>query len=503
MSPHLPALVIIIPLVAAFLILIGALLDKRLAFPLTALALLGTLLTSLGLMVQVLRVGMVEYHMAGWAPPVGIALRVDHLSALVLVTVTTIAFINLLGTRPLVAETFGDRLGPFYTLYVLLVTGLLGMVATGDAFNLYVLLEIAALTGYALVGMGEGRAPLSSLNYIFIGTVGASLYLLGVGYLYLATGTLNMADLATRVPDLYSSRVAVSAFVICLAGLCIKMGFFPLHGWLPNAYAHAPDPVSSLVAPLVTKVMIYVMVRVMLFVFTPAFTFGHMAVGEPMVWLSVVAIVAGSLLALSTRRLKRMLTYVIVAEVGYMVGGFWLGNRLGISGAILHIVNDAAMTFCVFLAAAAIIARIGTDAIDDMQGLFKKMPVTMAVFVVAGLSIIGVPPTCGFFSKWYLISGALAAGHFGFVAALLLSSLINLVLFFRIFEIAYFEPFTDHHGGAHGHGGHGGVVSEVQEAPLEMLVPLVVTAALLFALGLYAGDIVSLIIDNAIPAGIA
>lgn len=502
MSAHLPGLVVLIPLVAAFLILIGALLDKRLAFPLTGLALFASLLAAVALLARVMHVGVVEYHLAGWAPPVGIALRVDHLNALVLVAVATVAFLNLLGTRLLVAETFGDRLGPFYTLYILLVTGLLGMVVTGDAFNLYVLLEIAALTGYALVGMGEGRAPLSSLNYIFIGTVGASLYLLGIGYLYLMTGTLNMADLAVRLPALYSSPVVVSALVICLAGLCIKMGFFPLHAWLPNAYSHASDPVSTLVAPLVTKVMVYVMVRVMLFVFTPALAFDLMAISEPMVWLAMIAIVAGSFLALSTRSLKRMLTYIIVAEVGYMVGGFWLGNRLGISGAILHIVNDAAMTFCVFLAAAAIIARIGTDTIDEMQGLFRKMPVTMAVFVIAGLSIIGVPPTCGFFSKWYLISGAIAAGHYGFVAALLLSSLVNLVLFFRIFEIAYFEPSGGHHGGAH-HQGPGRVLSEVQEAPLEMLAPLVVTAVLLFALGIYAGDIVSLIIDHAIPVGIA
>lgn len=502
MSTHFPALVIVIPLMAAFLVLIGSLLDKRLAFPLTGLALFASLLTAVGLLVRVMHVGVVEYNLAGWAPPVGIAYRVDHLNALVLVAVATVAFLNLLGTRQLVAEAFDNRLGPFYTLYILLVTGLQGIVVTGDAFNLYVLLEIAALTGYALVGMGEGRAPLSGLNYIFIGTVGASFYLLGVGYLYLVTGTLNMADLAVRLPALYSSRVVVSALVICLAGLCIKMGFFPLHAWLPNAYSHAPDPVSTLVAPLVTKVMVYVMVRVMLFVFTPALAFDLLTISEPMVWLATIAIVAGSFLALSTRRLKRMLTYIIVAEVGYMVGGFWLGNRLGISGAILHIVNDAAMTFCVFLAAAAIIARIGTDAIDEMQGLFRKMPVTMAVFVIAGLSIIGVPPTCGFFSKWYLISGAIAAGHYGFVAALLLSSLVNLVLFFRIFEIAYFEPSGVHHGGTH-HQGPGRVLSEVQEAPLEMLAPLVVTAVLLFALGIYAGDIVSLIIDHAIPVGIA
>ena len=227
MSVHFPALVIVIPLMAAFLILIGALLNKRLAFPLTALALLGSLLTAIGLLVRVMQVGVVEYHLAGWAPPVGIAYRVDHLNGLVLVAVSAVAFINLLGTRPLVAETFRIASGPFYTLYILMVTGLLGIVVTGDAFNLYVLLEIAALTGYALMGMGEGRAPLSSLNYIFMGTVGASFYLLGVGYLYLVTGTLNMADLAVRLPALYPSKVR--RFRLCyLPGRSLYQdGFFP------------------------------------------------------------------------------------------------------------------------------------------------------------------------------------------------------------------------------------------------------------------------------------
>ncbi len=499
MTVHYPALIVIVPLVAAFMVTIAGWIDKRWCFPLTAAALLATVLASVGVLVAVQQNGVVEYFMAGWRPPVGINLRVDHLNGLVLVAVAAVAFLNLLGTRPIVEKTYADRLGAFYTLYILLITGLLGITATGDAFNLYVLIEIAALTGYALIGMGPGRAPLSSLNYIFMGTIGASFYLLGVGYLYLATGTLNMIDLAARLPDVYDSRLVLSAFIMCLAGLCLKMGFFPLHAWLPNAYAHAPSPVSSLVAPLVTKVMIYVMVRVVLTVFTPAFAFDRLQLGGPMIWLAVVAIVAGSLMALSTRRLKRMLTYIIVAEVGYMVGGFWLGNRVGMSGAILHIVNDAAMTFCVFLAAAAILHRNEGETIDDMQGMFAKMPVTMAAFALGGLSIIGVPPTCGFFSKWYLISGGLAAGQYGFVAALLFSSLINLVLFFRIFEIAYFEPFSDHHG-AHGSGG--GHATAIHEAPLQMLVPLALASLSLIVLGIYAGDIVEVFVDQVIPTGI-
>jgi multicomponent Na+:H+ antiporter subunit D len=498
MTAHFPALIIVVPLMAAFVVSIAGWIDKRLCFPLTAAALLTNLLISVGVLVDVQQTGLVEYFLAAWAPPVGIGLRVDHLNGLVLVAVSAVAFLNLVGTRPIVEKTYADRLGAFYTLYILLVTGLMGMTATGDAFNLYVLLEITALTGYALIGMGPGRAPLSSLNYIFMGTIGASFYLLGVGYLYLATGTLNMADLAVRLPELYDSRLVVSAFILCLAGLSLKMGLFPLHAWLPNAYSHAPSPVSSLVAPLMTKVMIYVMVRVVLFVFTPAFAFDRLQLDGPMVWLAVIAIVAGSFMALSTRRLKRMLTYIVVAEVGYMVGGFWLGNRAGMSGAILHIVNDAAMTFCVFLAAAAFLHKNQGETIDDLQGMFAKMPVTMGVFAVGGFSIIGVPPTCGFFSKWYLISGGLAAGQYAFVAALLFSSLVNLALFFRIFEIAYFEPFRDHHHGSHGDAAHR---TAIEEAPLQMLVVMVTTALTLFVLGVYSGDIVENFVTQVLPTG--
>lgn len=501
MSQHLPELVVLIPLLSAFVIIAAAWLDRRLCLPIAAAALLGSLVSAAALLVRVAQEGVIIYQMAGWRPPIGINYHVDALNGIVLVAVAAVAFINVIGTSRMVAESFDDRMGPFYALYVLFVTGLLGIVSTGDAFNLYVLLEIAAITGYALIGMGGDRAPLSSLNYIFMGTIGASFYLLGVGYLYLMTGSLNMADIAGILTGLQGSRVVLAAFVIAMVGLCLKMGLFPLHAWLPNAYAHAPSPVGNLVAPLMTKVMVYVMVRVILNVFTPEYAFSIVGLAPALTWIAIAAIVAGSLFALATRDLKRMLTYIIVAEVGYMVGGFWLGNRAGMSGAILHIVNDAAMTFCVFFAAGVMLRQVKGERIEDLQGLFRKMPVTMGAFALAGLSIIGVPPTCGFFSKWYLIVGGVEAGHWGFVAALLFSSLVNLVLFFRIFEIAYFEPFADHHGhGAHGDGSHGAVL---QEAPLQVLVPLVASAVMLVVLGMYAGDIVTTFIDAVIPAGIS
>lgn len=400
MSPHFPAIIIIVPLLSAFLIAAAGWWKQKLCFPIAGISLATSLYSAIFLLSRVLDTGAIEYRLGGWAPPWGIAYHVDHLNALVLVAVSAAAFINLFATKQSVAQDFSEKIGPFYTLYVLFVTGLLGIVVTGDAFNLYVLVEIAALTGYALIGMGSERAPLASLNYIFMGTIGASFYLLGIGYLYLATGSLNMADIAAILPKIYGSKVVVFGFVICMTGLFIKMAFFPLHGWLPGAYAYCPSPALSLMAPLTTKVMIYVMIRISLFVFTPQFSFANPKVTGALVWLSVIAIVMASVLALAQKSLKKMLAYVIVAEVGYMVGGLWLGNRPAVTGAILHIVNDAAMTLCVFLFAGNILFKIKSDSFEDLKGLFRNMPFSMAAFVVGALSIIGVPPTCGFFSKW-------------------------------------------------------------------------------------------------------
>ena len=495
MSQQYPALIVIVPLLAAFIISAAGWVNKRLCFPVAVAALSVATYSSIGLLLRVLDQGIVLYKLGGWDPPWGIAYYVDHLNGLVLVVVSTVALINLIASKKSIEQEFPEKTGPFYTLYVLMVTGLLGIVVTGDAFNLYVLLEIASLTGYGLLAMGGGRGPLAALNYLYMGTIGACFYLLGIGYLYIVTGSLNMVDIAGILPSLYQSKAVLTAFIICMVGVWLKMAFFPLHAWLPNAYTYAPSASSSLIAPLMTKVMIYVMIRLILTVFTPQFSFTVLAVNESIVWLAVIAIVMGAVLALAERNLKKMLTYIIIAEVGYMVGGAWLGNRAGMTGAILHIVNDALMTLCVFLVVGNIVYKIKGYAFDDLKGLFRKMPFTMGAFVVGALSIIGVPPTCGFFSKWYLISGGIAAGHYGFVAALLFSSLVNVVLFFRIIELGYFEPFSDHHG----HNHH---PEPIDEAPLSMLVPLIIVAAGLVVVGMYTGDIVTRIIDFSIPAGI-
>ena len=314
MSQQYPALLVIVPLLSAFIISAAGWINKRLCFPIAVAALSVAAYACIGLLLRVLDEGVIIYRLGGWRPPMGIAYYVDHLNGLVLVVVSIVALLNLIASKKSVEQEFSQKVGPFYTLYVLMVTGLLGIVVTGDAFNLYVLLEIAALTGYGMLGMGEDRAPLSTLNYLYMGTIGACFYLLGVGYLYIVTGSLNMVDIARLLPPIYQSKAVLAAFIICMVGVWLKMAFFPLHAWLPNAYTYAPSAASGLIAPLVTKVMIYVMIRLMLTVFTPEYTFTQLLVSESVVWLAVIAIVMGAVLALKERNLKKMLTYIILLK---------------------------------------------------------------------------------------------------------------------------------------------------------------------------------------------
>jgi len=494
MSHHLPALVVVIPLLSAMLVSGAGWVWRRLCFPLAFLGMGITLAGAVDLLLQVMDSGPVHYRLGGWEPPWGIGYAVDALGAMVLVVIAGVALVNLAAGRLDIRAEYPDRGGAFYTLYLLFVAGLMGIVATGDLFNLYVLLEVTSLTGYALIALGRDPAPLASLRYLLLGTIGASFYLLGTGYLYIMTGSLNMADVAGILPGVRGASAIQVAFLLCMSGVWIKMAFFPMHLWLPGAYTHAPSASSGLLAPLMTKVMVYVMIRLMLSVFPPAYAHSVLDLATPVVWLATLAILAGALMALAQRNVKRMLCYVLISEIGYMVGGAWLGNRAGMTGAVLHILNDAVMTLCLFLVIHNVAFRLRGVDLEHFKGLARTMPWTFAAMATGALSFMGVPPTCGFFSKWYLISGAVQAGRFGFVAALLASSLINAILFFRIMETAYFESAP----GEEGHGGH--VPS--REVPLEMLVPLLLAALATVIIGLYTGDIVTSLIEHVLPAGL-
>lgn len=487
-----PALIVVVPLLSALFAGIFAWVQERLCYAIAVIGMAVSMFSSYKVLMRVIESGTIQYKMAGWLPPMGIEYRIDLLNALVLMLISGVAFFNLIASRQSINQETPDRTGSFYTIYLLFVTGLLGVTATGDLFNLYVLIEITSLTSYAMVALGDkDRGPLASLNYVFIGVIGASFYLLGVGYLYMRTGSLNMLDVANILGTIKGSSTVLVAFILCMIGVWIKMALFPMHVWLPNAYSYSPVAFARMVAPLMTKVMVYVMIRLMITVFGLDYIFETLNIANAVVWLATIAIVAGGVMALAQKNLKKMLTYIIVCEIGYMVGGAWMGNTTGMTGAILHILNDALMTFALFLAVGNMIYRLKTVELTDLQGLFGKMPWTMGAFVVAAFSIVGVPPTCGFFSKWYLISGAFEAGAYHFAAALVISSLICAVLFFKVFEICFFEPMEEGHGHGHG-GGHAAV--KMQEAPVSMLVVSLLVSASLIVVGLFSGTIVNTVI---------
>ena len=477
-------LVILWPFFAAFLVSLLGMFQKRWCYPLTIAALAWSLWDAIDLLRTVAAApnGEVHYFLGDWKPPIGIEFVIDPLNAGLIVVIALVALLAAIFSFHAVPKETPDKEAQFYTLYLLLVTGIMGMSITGDAFNLYVFLEISSLASYALIAMGPGRAALSCFNYIIMGTIGASFYLLGVGYLYIKTGSLNMADIhqIMEANNLYETKTIHIGFILILIGVWIKMAFFPLHRWLPDAYSYAPTSSSAVIAPLMTKVSIYVMIRYMYTVFSPAFVYLHKERGTLVVWIAVLAILVGSFYALARLKLRKIFSFLIVVEVGYMVGGVWLHNHNGLKGAVFHLLADALMTLALFLFAGIVNYMNKTGNIRSMGGFYYRMPITMAAFTITALSMIGIPPTAGFFSKWYLISGGIEAGHWGYVAALLLSSLVNAVLFFRILERAFFDqpkllPGVE--------------INTKDKVPMTMVIPLVTTSLLILALGIFSSPV--------------
>ncbi|NWF54712.1 MAG: monovalent cation/H+ antiporter subunit D family protein, partial [Syntrophaceae bacterium] len=402
---HAVILTVILPLISSFTIPLVGWRWRKTAYFIAQGAIGSSMAFSLILLHAVLTRGNIHYPLGGWLPPWGIELAADPLNAFLGVVVSGLGFLVSLASRESVEKELPNKIVRFYTIYLLLFTGLMGMVVTGDVFNLYVFLEIASLAAYALIALGEDGAPLASFNYIILVTIGACLYLLGVGYLYIMTGSLNIADLARLLPPLYSSKVVRMALAFFLIGLFIKMGVFPLHVWLPDAYTYAPSAVSALIAPLMTKVAAYVLMRIVFTVFDPAFSLRPFPFGLILGWLAAAGILVGSVLAIAQSDFKRMLAYSSVSQMGYILLGISLANVNGFTGALLHILNHGFMKAVLFLVAAALMYKAGSRNIYRLSGLHRKMPLTSAALAVGELSMVGIPPTCGFFSKWYLLLG--------------------------------------------------------------------------------------------------
>lgn len=472
MTEHLPVLLIVVPLILAP---VAALTGRwKAAWVVAAAACWWSLYAAISLLRRVSAEGPISYAIGNWPAPIGIEYRIDLANAFVAVIVATIGAITIPYARTSIAQEVSEDRGPlFYAAFILCLTGLLGIAVTGDVFNVFVFLEISSLSAYSMIALGHDRRALTAaFQYLIMGSVGATFIVIGIGLMYVMTGTLNMADLAVRLPEVADNRTIPVAFTFLTVGITLKLALFPLHLWLPNAYTYAPSAVTAFIASTATKVAVYLLLRFFFTVFGETFSFEVMQLDRVLLPLAVVAILAMSLVAIYQTNVKRLLAFSSVAQIGYMVLGISFGSVLGLTAGIIHLFNHALMKGALFMAMGCVMYRVGSVRLEKMAGLGKAMPWTMAAFVGGGLSLIGVPATVGFISKWYLVQAALEQGMWPVAAVVLIGSLMALIYVWKVVEVAYFQSPDP--------------AVEIREAPLSMLIPTWILVAASFYFGIDA-----------------
>jgi multicomponent Na+:H+ antiporter subunit D len=470
-TTQLPILLVVVPLIAAPLMVLvrhgASAWVLAVAVSWTALAVAG------GLFVQIADGSLLSYWIGSWPPPWGIEYRVDIVSAFLAVLVSLIAAVVIVYSRESVrSEVPQDRHYLFYTMYALCLAGLLGITVTGDAFNLFVFLEISSLASYVLIALGRDRRGLmAAYQYLIMGTIGATCYVIGVALLYLETGTLNLADMAQRLPAVSGERPVLAALAFITVGISLKLALFPLHLWLPNAYAYAPSVVTAFLAATATKVSVYVLLRYYFTVFGGSAVFERLPMTEILLALSLAAMFVASAIAIFQNNLKRLFAYSSVAQIGYITLGVSFDTMTGLTAGIVHLFNHALTKGALFLLLGGIALRLGEVRLDAIGGIGRALPLTSFGIVIGGLSLIGVPATVGFVSKWYLVLAALERGEWWIAFAVVGSSMLAVAYVWRFVEAAYFrEPV--------------GPVRNLKEPPASMLVPawLLVLACVYFGI---------------------
>jgi multicomponent Na+:H+ antiporter subunit D len=499
MTNHLPVIIFLIPFLTAICMPMVGLKKRHWCRPMALAAVFAMCVAALVNFSLVLDHGESRYAFGGWsistslpAAPLGIEWVNDRLASTMLVALSFLASVCLIYGGPLLPQSLGKQVVHYYTLILLLISGLSGIVFAGDLFNVFVFLEVAALSAYALVGIPGGRALLVAVRYLILGTLGASFYLLGVVFFYAATGTLNMADLAQQMtdkPELMTSKAIIAGSTFMFIGLGIKMALFPLHGWLPGAYTRAPDAISPMLAGLMTKIALYSWVRIMFWVLGAGAEIGHVHLLTLLGILGAVAAVVGALLALSQQDVKRMFAYGGISHIGLILIGFSQGNQTGFAGAMFYLINDAFMQAGIFFIAGAAIYQHGARTVDELASLRGGSPWMIGALIILAMSMIGIPPTGGFFGKWQIILSAIEEGNYLAVGAVVVATLLTMAYFQRLFVRIFRDRPTS-------------ASAPRVETHLSIRVSVAVTSAAIIVLGLCSDPIIKFFRDVAASAGL-
>ena len=378
------------------------------------------------------------YHLGGWPTPVGIDMRLDALATLLLLIVSVVGLAVSLYSIDYMRR-FTAR-SHFYSLFLLMVTGMNGVILAGDLFNLYVFLEVAAIASYSLVAFGCAHEELeASFKYIVLGSLSSALILTGVALVYGITGTLNLAHIASRIAETGMGTPLLLAFGLFICGFAFKAALVPFHAWLPDAHPSAPAPVSAMLSGVLIKAIgIYVLARL-------AFNVFGIGANELSLlrWLGLLSMVAGGLLAVGQKDIKRLFAYSSISQVGFIVLGLGLGTPLGLIGGLYHLVNHAMFKPLLFLNAGAIEYATGTRDLRQLGGLNRHMPVTAATSLVGSMSIAGIPPFNGFWSKLIIVLACIESGFYGFATAAVLVSIVTLAYQLKVQRMAFFAALPE------------------------------------------------------------
>ena len=415
--------------------------------------------------------GPVEYALAGVAVPLGIRLVLDGFSLLLLWLVAVV----FVGTTLHAWGSIGDRPGSrrFWPVWLLLLAALNGLFLSADLFNVYVGLEIASLCGITLIAWDrQPEALRAAMRYLLLALLASLVYLLGVAVIYGATGALDFTLTGARLP---AGTVATAAMALVTGGLLLKSAIFPLHGWLPPAHGSAPGPVSAVLSALLVKASLYLLYRTWFWLPFPPLP----AAGQLLALLGAAALVYGSLQALRQQRLKRLVAYSTVAQLGYLMLVFTLPGAW--TGSVWHLLSHGLAKSAMFLAAANLLWCLGDDRLERLPGVDRHLPMSLLAFGLSAVSLMGLPPSGGFLAKWMLLNAAWSAGAWGWVVLLLAGSLLAAAYLFRVLALAFSPADT-----------------QPARAPFRRVHPLMELSALglallAIALGLFSAPLLELL----------
>jgi len=416
------------------------------------------------------------YEMGAWVAPFGIVLAVDALNYVVaLLVLFSSALVTLYSIKHVEVRT---GLSKYYTLLLLITLGMLGVVLTGDLFNLYVFFEIMSIASYALVAFRSKKleAVEGSFKFIILGSLATSFMLLGISYLYSLTGTLNMADLATKLPGL-AQTPAMVAFSLLLVGFGFKAVLVPLHAWKPDALQGATSEVAGLIAGVSSGVGLYCLFRVSYTIFSMTKALYYL-----LLFLSMATIIVGAFMALVQTDLKRLLAYSSISQSGYVALGLTLGvfSATGAIGGIFHLVNHAIAKILLFMCAGVIVYKTGTHDMNNLGGLARKMPITAFAFLIGALAVIGIPFTNGFMSKLFIYMAGIEIGS----PIITIIALVMSVVTFAYYAKAFYKIFL---------GTGNTVLKTKKEMHAMMLVPILILLTICIILGVYPKPALSIL----------